>query len=56
VLIIFELEYGGKRTGVQPEESARLRAQIFDEFFGDGGDEVDESGRGSGSRRGRGLL
>ena len=49
VFIIFELEYGGKSAGVQPEESVALHAEIFDEFFGDGGDEVDDScGRGGG--------
>ena len=47
VFIIFELEYGGKSAGVQPEESVALDAEIFDEFFGDGRDEVDDS-RGSG--------
>jgi hypothetical protein len=49
VFVIFELEYGGKRARVQPEDTVALHAEIFDEFFGDGGDEVDE-------RRGRGLL
>ena len=47
VFIIFELEYGGKRAGVQPEDTTTLRAEIFDEFFGEGRDEVDES-RGCG--------
>ena len=52
MIVIFELECGGKRAGVYPEDTATLRAEIFDEFFGEWRDEVDESG----SRRGSGLL
>ena len=51
MLVIFELECGGKYTGTQAEESTTLRAEVFDEFLGDGGDKVyDRRGRGWGRR------